>query len=177
MTTTLLIFIALHILSVISWMAGLLYLIRLCIYHRQSLAANDAATPILTAQFELMERRVWRAILSPAMGFTLITGIWLLIETGAFREGWMHTKLLLVVLMLAVHWGAKSIMMALKNKRLVLTDMKLRLFNEAPTVLMIGIVFLVVMKSILIPMGVMVLSALVMTVVIGIMGQKTAGKK
>ncbi len=132
---------ALHIIAVISWMAGMLYLPRLMVYH------CDA--PVGSAQsetFKVMERRLLKAIINPAMIVTWVAGLYLAWDGGWYMFGWFHAKLALVLAMSAMH-GALSRWVkdfaADKNTR---PARFYRIANEVPTVLMIAIVILVVVK-------------------------------
>src|SRR5256714_4392271 len=89
---------ALHVIAVISWMAGMLYLPRLFVYHTEAEARSKQSET-----FKVMERRLLRAIINPAMVFSWVTGLWLAFEAGFFRSGWLHGKLLLVLLLSAMH--------------------------------------------------------------------------
>ena len=122
---------AAHILSIIAWMVGMLYLPRLMVYH----ATVGPGTP-QSDTFKVMERRLLRGIVTPALFAVWITGPWLAYEEGAFREHWLHGKLLLVVLLSGVHAGDANVKSATY----------FRVLNEVPTVLLIGIVILVVVK-------------------------------
>ena len=134
---------ALHVISVIAWMAGMFYLPRLYIYH--------VAAPVGSPQsetFKVMERRLLRAIINPAMVATFIFGIWMLVLLGAsvWSQGWWHVKLTMLVLMSAYHG------LIARWRRDFETDSNrrsakfYRFANEVPTVLMIVIVILVVVK-------------------------------
>lgn len=134
---------ALHVISVIAWMAGMFYLPRLYIYH--------VAAPVGSPQsetFKVMERRLLRAIINPAMVATFIFGIWMLLLLGAsvWSQGWWHVKLTMLVLMSAYHgliarW--RRDFEADRNRRSVKFY---RFANEVPTVLMIVIVIMVIVK-------------------------------
>lgn len=132
---------AVHVLAIISWMAGMLYMPRLFVYHVEAgLGSPQAAT------FQVMERRLQKAIMLPALIVSWLTGLWLAYSAGYFTAGWLHGKLLLVVLMTGVHGY-----LAAERKRLAAgTSTKsskfFRIVNEVPTVLLIGIVVLVVVK-------------------------------
>src|SRR5439155_24135570 len=89
---------ALHVIAVIAWMAGMLYLPRLFVYHCEAEAGSKQSET-----FKVMERRLLRAIINPAMAVTWVTGVWLAFEAGFFRSGWLHGKLLLVILLSAAH--------------------------------------------------------------------------
>jgi putative membrane protein len=134
---------ALHVISVIAWMAGLLYLPRLFVYHCGAEPGSKASET-----FKVMERRLYRAIMNPAMAASLIFGGLLLMnqDIGAGIEGWLQLKLLAVAGLLALHvaMGAWCRAFALDRNRK--SEKFFRLINEAPTLLMIAIVILVVVK-------------------------------
>ncbi len=132
---------ALHIISVISWMAGQLYLPRLLIYH------FDAETGSVQSEtFKLMERRLLRIIMTPAMLATWIFGLWLVVLIDAQQEGWFAAKFFLVILMSAFHgFQARWVREFREDKRLRSARFY-RIANEGPTLLMIAIVILVVVK-------------------------------
>jgi putative membrane protein len=131
----------LHVVAVISWMAALLYLPRLLVYHAEAETGSKQSET-----FKIMERRLLRFIGTPAMLVAWATGLWLAFEAGAFREGWLHGKFLLVVGLSAVHGlNAKWIkdFAADRNRR---SSRFYRIANEVPTLLMVGIVILVIVK-------------------------------
>jgi protoporphyrinogen IX oxidase len=132
---------SLHVLAVISWMAGLLYLPRLFVYH--------ADVPVGSEQdklFQVMEYRLYRYIMRPAMIVAWITGLWLAWSSFGFRGGWLHAKLAFVIA-LSAHHGFQG--RWLKNFAAG-TNMRagrfFRVQNEVPTLLMIGIVIFVIVK-------------------------------
>ncbi len=133
---------ALHVISIIAWMAGLLYLPRLFVYHCEAKPGSESSE-----RFKVMERRLLRAIMNPAMGAVWLTGIgMLLLEPAWLKQGWLHAKLLLVLGMTAAH------MMMARWRRDFEADRNrrparfYRIANEVPTLLMIGIVVLVIVK-------------------------------
>jgi len=132
---------ALHILAVIAWMVGMLYLPRLFVYHTEAGAGSPAAET-----FKVMERRLQRAIINPAMIVTWVAGLWLAIEVYAFQGGWLHAKLLLVVLMTGVHGYLSAARKRLERDEITRTTRHWRIVNEIPTLLLIAIVILVVVK-------------------------------
>lgn len=137
---------ALHIIFVISWMAGLLYLPRLYVYHTQVTPGSEA-----DETFKVMERRLLRIIMNPAMIIAFISGILLIIATGAGAPGtgyWMHIKLVLVLGMGAVHGMLSSYRKAFERGENQKSEKFYRLLNEVPTLLMVVIVLLVVIKFI-----------------------------
>jgi len=132
---------ALHVIAVISWMAALLYLPRLMVYHCEAETGSRQSET-----FKIMERRLLRFIATPAMVAVWLTGLWMIYEAGLLREGWLHGKLVLVLGLSAVHGlNAKWVkdFAADRNRRL---PRFYRLMNEVPTLLMIGIVILVIVK-------------------------------
>src|SRR5437899_2131013 len=89
---------SLHIISIVAWMAGMLYLPRLFVYHSLSAVGSDAR-----ATFEVMERRLLKAIMLPAMIGSWLFGIWLAVELGAWSQGWLQAKLALVLALSGLH--------------------------------------------------------------------------
>jgi putative membrane protein len=132
---------AFHVIAVISWMAGLLYLPRLFIYH------SDAEPGSAQSEtFKMMEARLLKIIMNPAMMITWILGLFLAWEVFGFQGGWLHAKIALVVLMTLVHvfFGRAVRRFAADGPRK--PPRYWRMMNEIPTVLMIGIVILVIVK-------------------------------
>jgi putative membrane protein len=132
---------ALHVIAVISWMAGMLYLPRLFVYHCEAeIGSKQSET------FKIMERRLLKAIINPAMMVTWLAGLYLAWSGHWFSAGWFHGKFLLVLAMSGVHgffvrWGRDFA--ADRNLR---SQKFYRIINEVPTVLMIAIVILVIVK-------------------------------
>lgn len=131
---------ALHLISVIAWMAGLLYLPRLFVYH---CAAEKGS--VQSETFKTMERRLIRAIMNPAMIATWLFG-GLLLMVQDWSQGWLHTKLLLVVLMTATHHVFSLWRKAFERDANTRPARVFRIANEVPTVLMIAVVILVIVK-------------------------------
>lgn len=132
---------AFHIIAVIAWMAGMLYLPRLFVYH----VAADVGS-IQSETFKVMERRLLRAIMNPAMIATWVLGLWLAHELGAWRSGWLHGKLLLVFLLSGVHGVLSRHVKDFAADKRRKSAKFYRILNEIPTILMILIVILVVVK-------------------------------
>ena len=134
---------ALHIISVIAWMAGLLYLPRLFVYHADSVAGS-----VQSETFKVMERRLYRAILRPAMVATLVFGGLMLLVPGGvdWSQHWIHVKLLLVLGLLGFTHALARWRLAFEQDRNRRPAVFFRAINEIPTVLMIAIVILVVVK-------------------------------
>lgn len=133
---------ALHIISVISWMAGLLYLFRLFVYH------NEETVAIVRARFAMMERRLHNIIATPAALLTLTSGVAMITYDPSYymKQGWFHTKLLSVILLLVLHAWGFFIRKKLVAKEHPYSNFGMRFLNEVPTLLMIVIVLLVVLK-------------------------------
>lgn len=131
----------LHVLAIISWMAGLLYLPRLFVYHAGVAIDSDA-----DQLFRVMERRLYKAIMTPAMIVAWVTGLYMAWRSFGFLGGWLHAKLLLVVLMSAHHGFQKRWLNAFAEGRNDKTSRFFRFQNEVPTLLMIGIVIFVIVK-------------------------------
>ena len=132
---------ALHVIAVISWMAGLLYLPRLFIYHIACPADSAQA-----ATFATMERRLYRFIMTPAMLVSWAAGLTIAYEVYGFSGGWLHAKLAAVVSLTAAHIYFGKAVGAFSKGAYIGTDRYWRILNEVPTILMIAIVVLVVVK-------------------------------
>jgi len=132
---------ALHVIAVIAWMAGMLYLPRLFVYH---CVAEPGSSQSET--FKVMERRLLRAIINPAMAVTWVVGLWLMWAGGFLGSGWMHAKLVLVLAMSAVHGMLSRWVRDFAADRNRHSQKFYRIINEVPTILMIGIVILVIVK-------------------------------
>ncbi len=137
---------AIHIIFVIAWMVGMFYLPRLYVYHCQVTPNSEADDT-----FKVMERKLLQVIMNPAMAVSFITGILLILATGAGAPGtgyWIHIKLVLVLAMGAVHGMLSSYRKAFERGENQKSERFFRILNEVPTVLVIAIVILVVVKFI-----------------------------
>jgi protoporphyrinogen IX oxidase len=134
---------AFHIIAVIAWMAGLLYLPRLFVYH-----ADVAPGSPESAKFKVMERRLLNAIMRPAIAASWLLGITLVLTpaSGGFSQGWLHAKLGLVVGMSALHGFFTKCQRDFANDANRYSSRFYRIYNEIPAVLMVFIVILVVVK-------------------------------
>ena len=132
---------ALHVIAVIAWMAGMLYLPRLFVYHCDAeIGSKQSET------FKVMERRLLKAIINPAMIVTWLAGLYLAWAGHWFSAGWLHGKLLLVVVLSGVHGFLSRCVKDFAADRNVRSQKFYRIINEVPTILMIGIVILVAVK-------------------------------
>lgn len=132
---------AIHIIAVIAWMAGMLYLPRLFVYHTSAKPGSE-----MSETFKVMERRLLRFIINPAMIVTWIAGLWMAWSVFGFHGGWLHGKILLVVLLSGVHGFLSKSVRNFANDKNTKSAKHWRIVNEVPTVLMIAIVILVVVK-------------------------------
>lgn len=132
---------ALHVIAVISWMAALLYLPRLFVYH----CGAPAGSP-QSETFKVMEHRLLRFIANPAMIVTWAAGLYIAWDGGWLTQGWLHGKLLLVVLLSAFHGMQVRWLKDFAADRRVRSERFFRMVNEVPALLMVGIVILVVVK-------------------------------
>lgn len=140
---------ALHIIFVVSWFAGLFYIVRLFIYHVEAQAKETVEKNILTKQFTLMETRLWWIITTPAMILTLVFGTWMLVLNHEYylsRE-WMQLKLGFVGLLLIYHFVCQKIMLDMKKGKFKWKSGGLRLWNELATLCLVSIVFLAVVQN------------------------------
>jgi putative membrane protein len=132
---------AFHIIAVISWMAGMLYLPRLFVYHCEAEPGSKQSET-----FKTMERRLLNAIMTPAMAVTWILGIVMLIQGHWLGAGWFHLKFALVITMSAMHGLFSRYVADFARDRNRHTQKFFRIVNEIPTLLMIAIVILAVVK-------------------------------
>jgi len=132
---------ALHVMAVIAWMAGMLYLPRLFVYHCDAeIGSKQSET------FKVMERRLLRAIINPAMIVTWVLGLYLAHQGGFLKSGWMHAKFALVIAMSALHGLNVRFVREFSEDRNAHSQKFYRVLNEVPAVLMVGIVILVIVK-------------------------------
>jgi len=141
-------FIAVHIVFVISWMAGLFYILSLFIYHTEANEKSEPEKSILLNQFVKMEATLWKIICAPAMVITVLAGVSMLtLNPDLLSADWMQVKLAFVVGLLVYHFICRNIVKQLKNNQFKLSSFQLRLWRELATIFMIAIVFVVILKS------------------------------
>ena len=140
-----LLFKSLHLVAVISWMAGLLYLPRIFVYHVENLEKKET-----TEIFEVMEKRLYFYIMRPAMILSWLFGIILIYISGIdiFSQLWVHVKLGLVVLLTIYHEYLGICLKSLKLNTNTKTSKFFRIINEVPTIILIFIIFIVIFKPI-----------------------------
>jgi len=132
---------ALHLIAVIAWMAGMLYLPRLFVYHCQAAPGSDSSE-----RFKVMERRLLKAIINPAMAAVWIIGLLLAWITGAWTETWFHIKFLLVFILSGFHGFLSARVRDFAADCNARSQRFYRIINEIPALIMIAVVILAVVK-------------------------------
>lgn len=138
---------SLHIIGIVCWFAGLFYIVRLFIYHREALDKTPAEQNVLIPQFILMEKRLWYGITHPAMFITLLFGFLLMMKVKTWMMPWFHVKALFLLLLFAYHIYCGKIRKQLVAKTFTKTSSFLRIYNEMATLFLISIVFLAMTKE------------------------------
>ncbi len=139
---------SLHLIFVVSWMAGLFYIVRLFIYHTEANERPEAERNILQRQFELMESKLWNIITTPAMLLAVLAGLGMIYLNPALLEmDWMLVKLGFVLGLLVYHFLCQRLMNQLKRGVFSFSSTQLRIWNEVATIFLVAIVFTVVLKS------------------------------
>jgi putative membrane protein len=139
---------AIHIIFVVCWMAGLFYMVRLFIYHTEAQAKSEPDRKILSDQFEIMERKLWFIIATPSMYLVLAAGITMLcIVPGWLQQPWLHIKLAFVGGLIVYHFICQNKMNQMRKGIYKWTSTQLRIWNEVATIFLFAIVFLAVLKD------------------------------
>ena len=140
-----LLFKSLHLIAVISWMAGLLYLPRIFVYHSENMNREEICTV-----FKTMERKLYNYIMMPAMILTWLFGLILISQVGFESMGtkWLQIKLILVILLTAYHFYLGSLLTSFNKNNNKRSSKFFRWLNEFPTLLLIIIVFVVIFKPV-----------------------------
>ncbi|MCB0428934.1 MAG: CopD family protein [Flavobacteriales bacterium] len=138
---------ALHIIFIVTWFAGLFYIVRLFVYHAESALKPDPEKGILQKQFKLMEKRLWYGIAWPSMVITMVLGPWLAITLYPTWDAWLLVKLALVLGLVLYHLQCHSLFTKFQADMIPWKSYQLRIWNELATVLLVAIVFIVVFKN------------------------------
>ncbi|HWZ16234.1 MAG TPA: protoporphyrinogen oxidase HemJ [Mucilaginibacter sp.] len=139
---------AIHIIFVVCWMAGLFYIVRLFIYHTEAQQRPEPDRTILSGQFEIMERKLWYIITVPSMVLVVAAGITMLVLLPAWlSQPWMQIKLGFVVGLLIYHFICQNKMKQMARGIYTWTSTQLRIWNEIATIFLFAIVFLAVLKN------------------------------
>ena len=139
---------ALHIIFVITWFAGLFYIVRLFIYFAEAEKKEDPIKDILQTQYKIMSKRLWYIITWPSAVLASLFAFWMLyLEPSYLLMPWMHVKLSFVLALYFYHAGCHKVFIQQQKGIVKFTSFKLRIWNEVATILLFAIVFLVVLKS------------------------------
>lgn len=138
---------AFHIIAIVCWFAALFYLPRLFVYHCQANAAGDKTG---SDRFKIMERKLYRGIMTPSMIAALVLGLWMLVErwdTYFKTATWMHIKLALIILLIGYHHMCGAFMKKFAADQNTRSERFYRLFNEAPVFILVAVIILVTLKQ------------------------------
>lgn len=139
---------SIHIVFIVSWMAGLFYIVRLFIYHVEANERPEAEKNVLQRQFEVMQNKLWYIITTPAMILSILSGAYMLYLIPAYLSmDWMLVKLAFVAGLIGYHFICQRIINQQKQGISTWTSTQLRLWNELATVFLVAIVFSVVLKT------------------------------
>lgn len=139
---------ALHIIFVVTWFAGLFYIVRLFIYHTEALQKDEPERSILHNQLKLMTRRLWLVIAWPSAILTLLFGSWLIIKQPEWlKMPFMHIKLTFVTFLYLYHFSCNYLYRQLQQGVARYSSNQLRIWNEVATLILVAIVFLIVVKN------------------------------
>ncbi len=139
-----------HLVGIVSWFAGLFYHGRLLVYHAEALTSTEPRREILASQYQIMESRLFRIIMNPAMGLSLATAAAMLltpIGRGYITQPWMLAKLVLVAVLVAFHFWMRRIMLELAESRVRRSTEWFRMLNEVPTLILVLVTLLAVFKA------------------------------
>ena len=139
---------SLHIVFVVTWFAGLFYIVRLFIYHSEAAEKPEPEKSILQKQYKLMEKRLWYGITWPSMVLTYIFGFWYAIELfGFYFPGWLLLKLAFVLGLTLYHFQCQRMFSFFQKDRFNYSSFSLRLWNEVTTIFLLAIVFIAVFRD------------------------------
>lgn len=139
---------ALHLIFVITWFAGLFYIVRLFVYHAEAKQKSQPEQDILIKQYQLMQYRLWYIITWPSAVLASLFAFYLLYLNPAWlSQSWMHVKLAFVLLLYLYHVKCHQIFMQLQKNEVKHTSNFFRIWNEGATIILFAVVFLVILKS------------------------------
>lgn len=161
---------AIHIIFVVSWMAGLFYVVRLFIYHTEAQDKIEVEKKVLSDQFEIIEKKLFNIITTPAMILTLLAGVAMVyINPNLLSQSWLQVKLGFVLSLIVYHFICQNMMLQMRKGVYKFTSTQLRIWNEVATILLFAIVFLAVLKNALSwifgVIGLLVFSLIIMSAV------------
>lgn len=138
---------AFHIIAMVCWMAAIFYLPRLFVYHTQALKEGDTKG---SERFKIMERKLYRGIMTPSAVITTVLGLWMLVDRWDIyfsQATWMHIKLTLVILLIGYHHACGRLLRKFAEDRNTRTETFFRVFNEVPVFILVAVVILAVLKQ------------------------------
>lgn len=139
---------AFHIVGIVAWFAGLFYLPRLFVYHAEANEQPEAVRSILQQQYQVMEKRLYSIIMTPAMVLTVAMAVGMVVTApDLLKQPWIHIKLGLVVILIGYHHFCKRLMREMASGQFRFSGQQFRWFNEFPTVLFVIVVLLAVFKN------------------------------
>jgi putative membrane protein len=139
---------SLHLIFVITWFAGLFYIVRLFVYHTEAKDKPEPEQSILITQYQLMQKRLWYIITYPsAILATLFAVILLVMNPALLQVGWMHIKLFFVVLLWLYHFKCHQIFLQLQQNITKYSSNFFRVWNEVATLILFSVIFLVILKN------------------------------
>ncbi|ELR68303.1 Protoporphyrinogen IX oxidase [Fulvivirga imtechensis AK7] len=139
---------ALHIIFIVTWFAGLFYIVRLFIYQTEASERSEPDRSILIKEYKRNSKRLWFGITWPSAILTFIFGIWVLLQVPSYlSQGFMHIKLTFVFFLYIYHFACHRIYNQLQQDNYKYKSQLLRIWNEVATVLLVGIVFIIVLKN------------------------------
>lgn len=139
---------ALHIIFVVTWFAGLFYIVRLFVYHSEAELMNNPEKEILQKQYKLMQKRLWYGIAWPSMILTLLFGGWMVVEVPQLlQQSYFLVKLFLVAGLILYHMQCHRMFRKYQSDLVLYSSFKMRMWNEVATLFLFAIVFIIVLKS------------------------------
>ena len=139
---------SLHLIFMVCWFAGLFYVVRLFIYHKEAQTKEKSIKEILQPQYTLMSKRLLSIITWPSAFLTTFFGVSMLIENPSYlQQNWMHIKLSFILLLWLYTYSCQIILNQMKNSQIRTTEIKLRIWNEVATLIMFAIIFMAVLKN------------------------------
>ena len=139
---------SLHLIFMVCWFAGLFYVVRLFIYHKEAQTKEKSIKEILQPQYTLMSKRLLSIITWPSAFLTTFFGVSMLIENPSYlQQNWMHIKLSFILLLWLYTYSCQILLNQMKNSQIRTTEIKLRIWNEVATLIMFAIIFMAVLKN------------------------------
>lgn len=139
---------ALHLIFIITWFAGLFYIVRLFVYHAEATQKEEIEQKILIKQYQLMQYRLWYIITWPSAILASLFAFYLLyLNSGWLSQSWMHVKLAFVFLLYLYHYKCHQIFKQLQKGEVRYTSNFFRIWNEGATIILFSVVFLVILKN------------------------------